>query len=205
MHKNKRHILRPALANKIGSTRRLQAGEQARVLIIILALVSFLLGVAATAFWFHLASNRHADDLSSQTNSEPSVGQSAGQPSEQPINGTVPVQPFVASHPPVDAATIEAVKQAIPDYASVPLADGTQILRAAALKQFAAAATEMDAQVKQAQEQLVQAENGQSTAGQSAALKHLQQIQADQTEKLQQIAAQLQAQIAALKQLKNAK
>ena len=186
-----------APTNKVVSAKKPRPGERARASIIVLVLVSFLLGVAATAVWFHFAANRPAENSSSQTNDQPAT--------EQPINETAPAQPFVPSQPLVDAATIAAVKQAVPDYASLSLEDGTQILRAAALKQFAAAAREMDAQVKQAQEQLVQAENGQSAAGQPAAMKHLQQVQAEQTEKLQQIAAQLQAQIAALKQLKNAK
>lgn len=120
------------------------------------------------------------------------------------INASRPPRPYVPSHPPVDATAIAEVKQAIPNFASVSLADGEQILREAALKKFTAAAKDMDIQVKQAQEQLVQAENGQSAAVQQAARKHLQQTQAEQTEKLQQIAAHLQAQIAALKQLKGA-
>jgi hypothetical protein len=174
--------------------------EQARVRIVILALVSFLLGVAATAFWFHLAAKHNAEDLSSQMNGE----QNGQQPAEQAINANPPTRPFVASHPLVDPAAIEDVKQAIPNFVSVSLEDGTQILHEAALKQFAAAAKEMDVQVKQAQEQLIQAESGQSATEQQAAMKHLQQTQTEQAEKLQQIAAQLQIQIAALKQLKGA-
>jgi hypothetical protein len=190
--------MKSAPTNKVVSAKKPRRGERAQVRVILLTLVSFLLGVAATASWFHLAASRHADNLSSPTSGEPAVGPSA----EPVVTANPPAQPFVASHPPVDAATIEAVKQAIPNYASVSLEDGTQVLREAALKQFAAAAGEMDAQVKQAQEQLVQAESSQAAAEQSAALKHLQQTQVEQTEKLQQIAAQFQAQIAALKQLK---
>jgi hypothetical protein len=111
---------------------------------------------------------------------------------------------YVPSHPLVDAATIEAVKLAVPNYASVSLADGTQVLRAAALKQFAVVAKEMDVRVRQAEERLSEAENGQIAAEQQAALTNLRQTQAEQTGKLQEITAQLQAQIAALKQLKNA-
>ena len=104
----------------------------------------------------------------------------------------------------MDAATIEAVKRAVPNYASVSLADGTQVLRAAALKQFAVVAKEMDVRVRQAEERLSEAENGQIAAEQQAALTNLRQTQAEQTGKLQEITSQLQAQIAALKQLKNA-
>ncbi len=200
MHKYKRHAMKLTPANKVVFPGKSQTKEQAQVRIVILVLVSFLLGVAATAFWFHLATKHNADILSSQTTDQ----SNNQQPAAPAINVNPPARPFIASHPPVDSSTIEEVKQAIPNFASVSLADGTQILREAALKQFAAAAKEMDTQVKQAQEQLVQAKNGQSAAEQQAAVKHLQQTQAEQTEKLQQIAAQLQTQIAAFKQLKEA-
>jgi hypothetical protein len=204
IHNDKGHAMKLTPASKVIFPKQLQTKEQAQVRIVILALVSFLLGVAVTASWFHFAPNRNVENSISQVNGLES--QQDNQPSAVPAaNVNPPARPFVASHPPVDAATIEEVKQTIPNFASVSLADGTQILREAALKQFAAAAKEMDTQVKQAQEQLVQAENGQSAAEQQAAVKHLQQTQAEQTEKLQQIAAQLQTQIAALKQLKNTK
>jgi hypothetical protein len=200
MHKFKQHAMKLASENKVGIPKKPQTKEQAQVRIVILSLVSFLLGVAATAFWFHLAAKPNTEIPSSQTSGEPV----AGEPAAQAVGANPPTQPYVAGHPPVDAATIDEVKQAIPNFASVSLEDGTQILREAALKQFAAAAKEMDLQVKQAQEQLGQAENGQSAAGQQAAMKHVQQTQAEQTKKLQQIAAHLQAQIAALRQLKGA-
>jgi len=196
MHKNKRPAMGPALVNKVGPPRELPTRERAQARIIILALVSFSLGVAATAFWFHFAANRHAENLSSQTKDQPAT--------EQPINETAPARSFIPSHPLVDAATIAAVKQAVPDYASLSLEDGTQILRAAALKQFAMAAKDMDVRVRQAEERLGEAENGQIAAEQQAALTNLRETQAAQTGKLQEITAQLQAQIAALKQLKNA-
>jgi len=194
------HTMKSAPADKAISAQKPRQGERARVRIIMLALVSFLLGVAVTVFCFHFASQRPAENSSSpapdQSNNE--------QPDSPAVNANPPAQPFVASHPPVDAATIEAVKLAVPNYASVSLADGTQVLRAAALKQFAVVAKEMDVRVRQAEERLSEAENGQIAAEQQAALTNLRQTQAEQTGKLQEITAQLQAQIAALKQLKNA-
>jgi hypothetical protein len=201
MHKYKRHTISLASAHKVGSIKKSPAREHAQVRIVILALISFLLGVAATAFWFHLASNRNAENSSSQMS-----GQQNDEPSAVPVvNANPPKRQFVSSPLPVDPAAIEEVKQAIPNFASVSLADGTQILREAALKQFAAAAKERDIQFKKAQEQLIQAENDQSVADQQAAMKHLQEVQVDQSQKLQHIAGQLQIQIAALQQLKNAK
>jgi len=189
-----------APADKVVSAQKPRRRERAQVRIVVLALGSFLLGVSVTAFWFHVASQRLAENLSSPANVEASVPQPAGTVAS--VNP--PAQPYVPSHPPVDAATIEAVKLAVPNYASVSLADGTQVLRAAALKQFAVVAKEMDVRVRQAEERLSEAENGQIAAEQQAALTNLQQTQSEQTGKLQEITAQLQAQIAALKQLKNA-
>ena len=105
---------------------------------------------------------------------------------------------------PVARAAVEDVKRALPNYASLSVDQGTEILREAALKKYAAAAQELQSQVTEAQEELKQAQS-QSPADQQAAMTHLQQVQAEQSQKLQQIAGQLQTQIAALKQLKNAK
>jgi len=108
--------------------------------------------------------------------------------------------------PPVstDPAAIAAVKSAIPNLDSVSLEDGTRILRDAAVQQFAQAAEEMDAQIKQAEQHLAQARASQSGADQEAAIQQLQQLQAEQSEKLRAIAAQCQAQVEALKRLKSA-
>jgi hypothetical protein len=182
-----------ASANRTHFTNKPQPREWASIRIIMLALVSFFLGVTATAFWFHLAAKRNAENPGFQANSQPP----ASQPAAPAANAQSPTQP------PINPDAIEEVKQAIPNFASVSVEDGENILRAAALKEFSAAAKEMDVQVKEAQQQLLQAENGQSAAEQQAAMKNVQQIQAAATEKLQQIAARLHAQIAALKSLQN--
>jgi hypothetical protein len=192
-----------ALANEMGSMDKPQKREQAQVRIVILALVSFLLGVAATAFWFHLASNRTGESLSSQANS-PDNQTDQQQPAEPPPGANSPARKFVEPPVPVAPAAIEDVKRAMPNYASLSLDQGTEILRQAALKEYAAAAQELQSQVAQAQAELSQAA-GKSPADQQAAMKHLQQVQAEQSQKLQQIGGQLQTQITALKQLKSTK
>lgn len=103
---------------------------------------------------------------------------------------------------PEDVTAAEVVQRTLPDLTTVSLEDGTRILREAALKEFKTAATEMQAQVEQAQQRFSEARQSGSEAGQQAALKQLQQVQAEQTEKLKAIAAQLQDQIAALQRLK---
>jgi hypothetical protein len=198
VHKHEGRTMKPVSGNQADSGKKPRTGEQAQVRSVILALVSFLLGVATTAFWFHFTSPRTTVNANSQT----SEATAAEQPAAPAVNANRPARPFVPSHPPVEATAMAEVKLAIPNFASVSLADGEQILREAALKKFATAAKDMDIQIKQAQAQLVQAENGQSAAAQQAAREHLQQIQAEETEKLQEIAAHLQAQIAALQQLK---
>lgn len=196
-HKDKRerNCMKPALADKVGSLK-----HEAQVRIVIPVLVSFFLGVAVTAVWFHFTANHAVKNSSFPTNGKPSAGQSA----LRAVNARQTARPYVPSQPPVSPEAIKEVKQAIPNFASVSLADGMQILREAALKKFAAAAKETDAQVGQARQRLIQAENGQPAVVQQAARKHLQQVQAAAAGKLQQIAAQLQTQIAALKRLKNA-
>ena len=106
--------------------------------------------------------------------------------------------------PPTDTAAVDAVKQAIPNPDAVSLEDGTRMLRSRALAEFAQATQDMEAAVKAAQQNLLQAQNGQSDAERQAALKALQQVQADETEKLKQIAANSKAQIDAFTQMKSA-
>jgi hypothetical protein len=115
-----------------------------------------------------------------------------------------PTTPAVAEGPDVNAGAIQEVKQLIPDVAAVSLEDGSRILREDALKQFQAAAVEMQRQIQEAQEQLVRAQNGGSAADQQAALRNLQQLQASQAEKLKEITARSQAQVDALRKLKAA-
>jgi ABC-type uncharacterized transport system involved in gliding motility auxiliary subunit len=104
----------------------------------------------------------------------------------------------------IDTNALQEVKALIPDVAAVSVEAGKQILRDAALKDFTAAAKEMQAQVKEAEQRLIQAQNGGADAEQQAAMKHLQQVQAEQTEKLKQIAARSKTQINTFQQLKAA-
>ena len=101
-----------------------------------------------------------------------------------------------------DAAAFEAVKQQIPDLTSVSLEDGTRLLRESGLKEFAAAVTQMKSEMQEAQQRLEQAHNNGSPADQESAMKHLQEVQTAQSEKLREVAARSQALIATFQQLK---
>ena len=175
-------------------------GERASARTGLLAVVSFLLGVAATAAWFHQAAKHEA----SNPTPEPIVQPSPPQSTEPPPGANPTPAPLVEQPVPVSADAVEALKTALPNYASLSLDDGTELLRQAALKEFTAAAHEMQSQVGKAEDELSDAENSKSSADQQAAMKQLQQVQSDEQAKLQQIAGKLQTQIAALKQLKSA-
>jgi vacuolar-type H+-ATPase subunit H len=101
-----------------------------------------------------------------------------------------------------DTATLDSVRKAIPNLEAVSLEEGTKVLRDASLAQFKQAAEEMQAQVKDAEQRFIRAQGDQSEAAQQAAAEQLQKIQAEGTRKLQQIAQDAHAQIAALQQLK---
>ena len=189
-------------ATKIGCSTKSQKKQRAQIRIVILALVSFLLGVAATAVWFHLVSKGTVGSSSSQVTrpASPPIDQEAAALASRTNS---PAGAFVRHPVPVPPAAIEEVKRALPNYASLSIDQGTEILRQATLKKFAAAVNELQSQVTQAQEELKLAET-KSPADQQAAMKHLQEVQTEQSQKLQQIGGQLQTQIAALKQLKGA-
>ena len=173
--------------------------ERAQVRVVLLALISFVLGVGLTATWFHFNPNSNLENLKSQQSQEASDEQPA-----MPAQVAQPSRPFIQGHPPVDAAAIDDVKQIVPNFASVSLTDGEQMLQDAMLKKFQQTAKDTDAQVKQAEQQISQLQTSGSSEALQAARKHLEDIKTQGTQKLQQIAAQLQTDIAALKQLKGA-
>ena len=112
--------------------------------------------------------------------------------------------PAVKASPPVSPETTNDIRRLIPDINGTSLKDGIGILRQAAVDKFSAAGAEMEKQIQAAQQQVADAQNGRPEAEQQAAMKHLQQIQLEQAEKVKLIAAQLQAQISAFEQMKAA-
>jgi hypothetical protein len=104
--------------------------------------------------------------------------------------------------PPMDPAVSEEVKRVLPNFRTTSMAEGTRILREKALAEFEAAAQEMEAQVKQAEQRHIQAQSDNSEAAQQAARRDIQRLRTEQTDKLKAIASRLQEQIAALEQLK---
>lgn len=115
----------------------------------------------------------------------------------QPI--TIPV---AASQ--IDTGAVQEVRALIPNLAAVSEEEGRRILQDTALKEFTAAVQEMETQLKEAEQRVLQAQNAGSDADQQAARKHMQQVQAQQTAKLKQIAARSKAQLDTFQQLKAA-
>ncbi len=104
----------------------------------------------------------------------------------------------------INTAAVQEVRALIPDLDAVSVPAGKQILQDAAYKEFTAASKEMQAQVKEAEQRLAEAQKVGTEAEKQAALKHLQQVQAEQIEKLKEIAARSKAQIDTFQQLKAA-
>ncbi len=109
-----------------------------------------------------------------------------------------------AAAAPADTATIEQVKHAITNLSTVTIEEGTRMLREASLNEIKAALADSEKQIQQAQQRLVQAQQSGTPEEQHAALKQLQQLQAQQADNIRQIAARTQAQVEALKQIKTA-
>ena len=108
----------------------------------------------------------------------------------------------VAATLPVDPAIIAEVKRQIPNFASVSLEEGSQILREAAVKDLQAALRQMEGQRKEAEQRVARMEEAKSETEKQAALKDLQRLQAEQAAKLREFTTRSSAQIEALRQLK---
>jgi len=114
--------------------------------------------------------------------------------------GTPP--PPAIKPPRADTISLAAVHRAFPDIKTTSLEEGTETLRAAALARFQNAAQNMQAALEEAQRDFLKAQNEQSEGPQRAALKRIKEIQVEQTARLEQIALESRAQIAALQQIK---
>jgi uncharacterized protein with von Willebrand factor type A (vWA) domain len=101
-----------------------------------------------------------------------------------------------------DPAIVAEVKRQIPNFASVSLEEGSQILREAALKDLQAALNQMASQLKQAEQRVARLEEAKAETEKQAALKDLQRLQAEQVAKLSEFTTRSSAQIEALRQLK---
>ncbi len=119
------------------------------------------------------------------------------------VIGAQSVAGRIAATAQADAAAAEDVKRSLPNFASVSVEQGRQMLRDAAMKELKAAMNDFEIQIKEVRQRLSPAQSNNSEAEQQAALKQLQQSQAQQAEKFKEIAARLQAQIAALERLKS--
>jgi ABC-type uncharacterized transport system len=108
-----------------------------------------------------------------------------------------------ATPPTVDPAVEAEVKRALPNLASISIAEGTRVLRQACQDELARTGQEMDARIKEAQQRFLEAQKNQSAADQEAARQQLVQLQAEQTQRIKQILANSQAQVEALERLKS--
>ena len=116
------------------------------------------------------------------------------------VSSAAPVKPSA----PVPPEVTNAVVRLIPNLPDTSLEEGSRILREAALQDFTKAGMETEAKLKAAQQQLAEAQNGQSETEQQAAMKHLQEVQLEQGEQYKQIAARLQSELEVFQQMKAA-
>jgi hypothetical protein len=118
------------------------------------------------------------------------------------IGRVVAANPPVAPVPAAKPASLEAVKQLIPNRDAVSLDQGTQLLHVQSLGEIQTETETMEARVKEIEGKLLQAQADHSDEREDAARKEYQKLQADHLVKLRQLAANEQAQISAWQQLK---
>jgi len=102
-----------------------------------------------------------------------------------------------------EPATIESVKAAVPDYASIPLDAGVRKLRETMLRELVKQGQESQATIAQAQAALQRAQQTGTPAELDAARKTLTEAERQNANRLQDIVSKSTAQIRALEKLKS--
>jgi hypothetical protein len=165
-------------------------GALARVRGLVQGLACFAAGMALSAWWFLRAPPPG-----------PAAPESAGPPA---LSDATKADSAAAFVPRADPAAVDAVKRLVPNVDSVSAAEGAEVLRQSSFAEFQQAVQTMQARVKEAEARFLQAQADQSEAGQEAARKEIQQIQAEHLAGLRRLTATSQAQINALQQIKGA-
>jgi hypothetical protein len=179
----------PMLHGNPANLRRNHAQVGIRTLLV--GVLCLFIGLALGALW-----QSHRAQPSTVNTKGKAPGQELGTP---PAGPTAVLQGLEA---PVDPSIIAEVKRQIPNFASVTLEDGSQILRQAALKDLQAALSQMEGQFKEAGQRVARTEDTKSETEKQAALKELQRLQAEQAAKLSEFTTRSSAQIEALRQMK---
>ena len=173
--------------------RRNHAGAGIRTLLV--AALCLVTGFGLGGLWYSRHTQRSAVNTEKETPRE-----DAGRP---PAGTTAVLQSVQApAQNKLDPAIIAEVKRRIPNFGSVSLEEGSQILRDAALKDLQTALSQMEGQVRDAERRVAQMEETKAETEKQAALKELQRLQAGQVAKLREFTTRSSAQIEALRQLK---
>jgi hypothetical protein len=112
--------------------------------------------------------------------------------------------PVIVKSVPVTPAMTNELLRLIPDIHATSLEDADRIFRQDFVDQCTKAGAEMEAQINTAAREAARAQTGGSAAELETARKHLLQVQLEQADKLKEIAAHLQLQMAAFQQMKAA-
>jgi hypothetical protein len=112
--------------------------------------------------------------------------------------------PAVAKSVPLTPAITNEILRLIPDINAASPEDADRIFHQDFLNQCAKAGAEMEAQINAAAQEVVKTQNSGSPAELETARKHLSQVQLEQTEKLKEVAAHLQLQMAVFQEMKAA-
>jgi len=115
----------------------------------------------------------------------------------------IPVQPRQSEEQVQAAAAAQReVEGIIPNLASVSVEEGTQILRDAYLQDFLATLKTTQPEIDALQQRMQQLQDQMSDADRESFLEQLQQLRARQKKQLDELAARVEAQVAALEQIK---
>ena len=168
---------------------------QAGIRTLLVAVLCLFIGFGLGGLWHSRRTQRSPVNTERETPREDAGTLSAGPTAvRQSVQAPVQIK--------FDPAIMAEVKRQIPNFASVSLEEGSQILREAALKDLQAALSQMEGQLKEAEQRVARVEEAKSETEKQAALKELQRLQAEQAGKLREFTARSTAQIDALRQFK---
>src|SRR5690349_22044299 len=160
-----RSRMRPFPLPQIDPRKLRRCHAKASIRTLLVAALCLFIGFGLGGLWHSRRTLRSA--VNTETPMDDAERLSAGTTAVLPgVQAPVQIKP--------DPAILAEVKRQVPNFASVSLEEGSQILRETAVKDLQAALSQMESQRKEAEQRVAQLEESKSETEKQAALKDLQ-------------------------------
>ena len=196
--------MRQARTKSVDPAVQRKIGEQAQARTLLLVLVCLFLGLAAGTYWYYRATNRNLTTVG-ETGSSLSESTKAVLKTNRNLTAVGEARSSLSeSTTQTNAVVVEEIRRMIPNFDTVSLSEGKELLHAATMKELSETDEETQRRLQEAIQRVVEVQSRDGSVEEfQAAAKQLKQAHNDRPEKHKQVLARGEAQIQVWEQIKS--